>query len=163
MTRRLRLDFDFDLARLGGFLFGKGDAQDAIFEAGNNVLGIESVGHGEAADEAAIAALDAVIALAGLLLLELALAGDGEGLVLDADVDVFGIDIRDVGFEDELVLGLVDVDGGRPGAGSPGLIDHTGESVFEKANASQGIEMGERHNLQTPHSKFSEAVGDLIQ
>ena len=89
-----RLHFDFDLAGLGGFLLGKGHGQHAILEPGADLLGIESVGHGEAADEAAIAALDAVIPFAGFWLFELALAGDGQGLVFDADVDVLLVDIR---------------------------------------------------------------------
>src|SRR5208283_3423908 len=84
----LGLDFDFDLARLGGFLLGEGDSQDAVLEGGADFLGIEGIGHAEAALEFAVAAFDPVIAGGGLLLFEFALAGDGQGLVFDADINV---------------------------------------------------------------------------
>src|SRR5215471_11192174 len=54
------LDFDLDLARLGGFLLGKRDGQDAVLEAGIDLIGIEAVGHGEAAGKRAVAALHPV-------------------------------------------------------------------------------------------------------
>jgi hypothetical protein len=95
----------------------------------------KAVGHGEAAREVAVAALDAVIALAAtVLLFELALAGDGERLVLDADIDVLEIDIRQIGFHHQLVFGFIDVHGGRPGPVGLGLVEHAGESVLEEAD-----------------------------
>src|SRR6516164_292370 len=110
----LLLDFNFDLPRLGSFLFEQGDAEYTVAVGSVDVIGVEGVGYGETAHEVAVATLDAMVALDGVLLFELALAGDREGLVFDADVDVFEFDIRQVGFEDEFVLGLVDIDGGRP-------------------------------------------------
>src|SRR5579864_3294656 len=84
----LRRHFDFDLARLGGFLLRKGDGQYAVLVRGRDLLCIERVGNGEAADELTVIALDPVEALGGAGRgFEGALAGDGEGLVLDADVD----------------------------------------------------------------------------
>jgi len=68
----LCLRFDFDLARLGGFLFGQGDAEHAVLERGGDFVGIEAIGHGEAAGEVAVAALDAMIAGDVVLLFELA-------------------------------------------------------------------------------------------
>jgi hypothetical protein len=69
-----------------------------------------------------------------VLLFELAFAGDGEGLVLDADIDVLHIDIRQIGLQDQLVFGFVDVDGGRPGPVGLGLGEHAGEGVLEEAD-----------------------------
>jgi hypothetical protein len=87
-----------------------------------------------------------VIALNCLTFHELALAGDGEGLVFDADIDVLEVDIRDVGFEDEFILGLKDVDGRGPGPVGVGFVEEAGEGVFETAKGvNQGIVVAERH------------------
>src|ERR1017187_4663048 len=90
----LRVGFDLDLARLGCFFLGQRDAQHAVLERRGDFFGVEAVGHREAACEVAIAALDAVIARDVVLLFELALAGDGERLVLHPDIDILEIDIR---------------------------------------------------------------------
>ena len=82
-----------------------------FLKAGIDLVGIERVGHGETAYEVAVAALDPVIPLVVALVFELAFAGDGQGLVFDAYVDVLGVYVGEVGFDDEFVLGLVDVDG----------------------------------------------------
>ena len=73
---------------------------------------------------------------------ELALAGDGQGLVFDADVDVLQIDIGEVGFEDQFVLGFEDIDGGGPGPIGLRLGEEAGESVFEDAQAGQADRNG---------------------
>src|SRR5947209_17516828 len=78
--RCLRGRLYFNLPRLGRFLLGKGDAEDAVLEGGGDLLGIKGVRHGEAAHELAVVALDPVIALVAVLGLELPLAGDGERL-----------------------------------------------------------------------------------
>src|ERR1035438_9958139 len=101
----LLLDFDFDLPRLGSFLLGKRDAEDAILEVRRDVFRVEGIGHREAAHETAVAALDAVIALLGMFLVELALARDGERLVLHFDVNVLQIDVRQIGLQHQFVLG----------------------------------------------------------
>src|SRR5262245_29417040 len=98
--------FDLYLSRLSGFALGQGDSQHAVLEDGCDVPRIEGVWHREAAREIAVPALDAVVAFARLLFFELALSREGQGLVFDADIDIFLIDFRQVGLEDELVLRL---------------------------------------------------------
>src|ERR1039457_6447949 len=128
----LLLDFDLDLPRLGSFLLGKRHAEHAILEVRRDVLRVEGIGHGKAAHETAVAALDAVIALLGMFLVELALARDGERLVLHFDVNVLQIDVRQIGLQHQFVLGFVDVHGRRPRTVGPRLVHHAGEGVFEE-------------------------------
>ena len=44
----------------------------------------------------------------------------------------FGSTSGQVGLEDQFVLGLIDVDGGRPGPVGLGLAEQAGEGVFEE-------------------------------
>src|SRR5438046_5662902 len=97
--------FDLYLARLSGLLLGKGDGKHAVLVRGADVFRVERVGHRKAAREVAVVAFDAVIAVTGILLLELALARNGEGLIFDAYIDILEIDIRQIGLEDQLVPG----------------------------------------------------------
>src|ERR1017187_6667479 len=131
-TLILRLDFDLDLPRLGGFLLGQRHGEHAILEVRRDVLRIEGIGHREAAYETAVAALDAVIAFFGVFLAELALARNGQRLVLHANVNVLQIDVRQIGFQHQFVLGLVDVHGRRPRTVGARLIHHAGEGVLEE-------------------------------
>ena len=81
----------------------------------------------------AVAALDAVVAFAALFLFELALALDREGVVFDANVDFFLIDIRQVRLKHQVVLRFENIDGGRPRPVGAGFAKHAGECVFENA------------------------------
>jgi len=56
-----------------------------------NRLRVYRVRQGEAAAERSVGALDAKVIVFGYVFLELALAADGEQIVLDVDVDVFFI------------------------------------------------------------------------
>jgi len=93
----------------------------------------KAVGTEKLRTKAAVVALDAVIALGGVALFERALAGDGERLVFHADVDVLQFDIRQIGFQNQFVFGLVNIDRRRPGAVGLGFGKHAGEGVFEQA------------------------------
>jgi len=136
---------DLDLARLGGLFLREGHGQDAVLELGAHIVGIEALGYGEAAGKSAVAAFDAMEAFVLLFLFELSVTGDGEGLVFDVDVDVGGVDFGEVGFEDEFVLGLIDIDGRGPGALGSGFIGKTVEGVLEDAEVNEGVEVGKRH------------------
>src|SRR5271168_2258116 len=59
------LDFDFDLAGLGRFLLGERDRQDAILIIGADLVALHGGGKRESADEVAVAAFNAVVALHG--------------------------------------------------------------------------------------------------
>jgi len=88
----LAAHIDFDLLGLGFSLFGQGDLQHALIVVCRNLLGIHGGGQIEGAGEAAILTLHTAVVLFFFFLLDLALAVDGEGVVLDADVDIFFID-----------------------------------------------------------------------
>lgn len=68
----------------------------------------------EGAGEPPERALHAVVALALVAVLEPALPRDGQHVVLDLDLDVVLAEPWKIGSEDELVLGLDQVDGRNP-------------------------------------------------
>ena len=121
------------------FLLGKADRQDAVPVVGGDLIGFDGGRQGEAANKFAVAAFDPVITLDRFVLFELAEALQGQGVVFDADIDVFGFDIREVGLEGEVFLGLKDVDGGRPGAARAGLAHEASDGVLEEAEALEWI------------------------
>ena len=136
---RFTLDFDFDLARLGGFLLGKGDGQHAVLVSGRNFSVSNVGGTAKLRTKFAVAALDAVIALCVFVLLELALPRDGQGLVFHADIDVFGSTSGRSALSDQFVLGFVDVDGGGPRTVAAGFVHQPGEGIFEEAEILEGV------------------------
>src|SRR4051812_5372960 len=74
-------DAYLDLLGLRFGLLGEPDLEDAVGVAGVDLLAVHRVRKREGAGEGAVAALDAVEVLFLLLLLELALAADSEGVV----------------------------------------------------------------------------------
>src|SRR5665647_1516625 len=89
LDRLLGLDLD----ALGSLLLGLRyrDREDAVLVAGLDLLRLHALRESQAALEATEAPLDAVVPLLVDLLLELALALDGEHVVVDLDLDVVGI------------------------------------------------------------------------
>ena len=71
--------------------------------------GIDGTGQRERPGEASVLPLDTTEVLLFLFLLDLALAMDGEGGVLDADINVFFVDARDFKLQSNVVLVFVDV------------------------------------------------------
>src|SRR4029434_361219 len=63
----------------------------------------------EGASEASVLSLDATEVFLLLFLLDLALAVDGEGVTLDANITIFLIDARDFKLQTNVVLVFVDV------------------------------------------------------
>jgi hypothetical protein len=102
---------DLDGARLGEFLFGELNGKDAVGEIGGDLFGIDGIGNGEAAGEGAVGALHDVKAFLFLGLLEFALAFNGEGAVFEVDVDIFELDLGEVGLDDEFRLVFDDAQG----------------------------------------------------
>src|SRR6201987_5038050 len=125
-------DVDLDLLRLGFLALRNDQRQDAILVIGLDGLGVHGVGKREAAAEGAISALDAQIVFLIHLLLESAFTANRKDVVLDADVQIPGLNVRKVRLDDELVLCLVDVDSGRPG-GQVGLVRRTVKGLAEEA------------------------------
>src|ERR1700730_1319087 len=128
----LRLHFDFDLARLGRLLLGKGNGEHAILVLGPDLVRVERVGDGETADEVAVAPLDAVEPFAGIALLELALTGDGQRLVLDPDIDGVPGHIRQIGLEHEFVPGLINVDCRAPRPVVLRFVEQSADRIFKQ-------------------------------
>src|SRR3569833_2610487 len=71
--------------------------QNTIGLLGFDLLGVGALGQREAAEEATGNTLDALIAVFGLALLSLALTADSQHAVVGGDVDVLGVNARDVG------------------------------------------------------------------
>jgi hypothetical protein len=63
-----------------------------------------------------VVALDAAIALSLVGVLELALAAQGQRVAFELDVDVVGIDLRQLDLQRDALAVLEDVDEWRPGA-----------------------------------------------
>src|SRR5438874_13393502 len=99
--------FDLNLLRLCALAFRQVNSQDTVLELSLDLLRVRVVGQGEAANEAAIGAFVAMVAL--VFLFEFALAGKGEHSVLDSDFDVFFLYGRQLGCKDILLncLGYV--------------------------------------------------------
>ncbi len=110
--------FGFDSARFGICTVSTPFLYSALMAS--VLIGIRQT---EAAAEGAVGALDAQVIVLVHLLLELALAADGERVVLDAHVNVLFLDARQIGFQHQLVFGLLNVHGGGPsrqiGLGAP--------------------------------------------
>ena len=97
----LAANVDFDLFRLGFGFLRQLDLQHALVIVGRGVLGVNCVRQSEGAGEAAILPLYTAIVLFLLVFLELALAMHGHRVVLDADINIFLFDARN------LILGYV--------------------------------------------------------
>src|SRR5947209_9725373 len=77
-------DVHFDLLRLGFRLLGQADLQHAFVVVRRNLLAVHGLRQSEGASEAAVLTLHAAVVLFFLFLLDLALALNGKGVVLDA-------------------------------------------------------------------------------
>src|ERR1700751_5111609 len=98
LERALATNVDLDLLRLGFSFLRQLDLQDALVIVGRDVLSLNCVGQSEGAGEAAILPLDTAIGFFLLIFLELSLAVHGEGVVLDADIDVLLVNSRALRF-----------------------------------------------------------------
>src|SRR6266478_2563089 len=86
--------------------------QNTVLELGLDSLCVRIVGQGEAANEAAEGAFNAMVAF--VFLFEFALTGNGEHSILDCDFDVFFLYRRQFSFNDVLFIVFGDVGKGRP-------------------------------------------------
>src|SRR6266498_5983508 len=77
---------DFNGFGFGFFTLGQVNFQHAVLELGVNLRGVGAIRQREAAEKVPVRALDPMILLVLLFLLELALAGDGEHAVLNRDL-----------------------------------------------------------------------------
>src|ERR1700738_2349778 len=86
-----------------------GDFQHPVHVPGLDRLGIGALGKGEAAQERARGALDALETVRGRLLLRAALAADRQHALVGGDLDVLAFDARHVGDHYEALGFLADV------------------------------------------------------
>src|SRR5713226_1693804 len=122
----------FDLLRLGFLALRKAQRQHTILIIGLDGFRFHGVGQREAAAEGAIGAFDAQIVVFVHVLLKLAFAANGEDVVLHADVQVLRIHVRQVGLDDQFILGLIDVDGRSP-RGQVRLLARTSHHIAKYA------------------------------
>src|SRR6185369_2293868 len=108
----VHLDADALRLRLGPL--GDEDPQDAVLLLGGGLVRLEGGGEREAPGEHAVAALDPVVTVATVLALQLPLAPDGQHAVLQANVDVLRVHLREVELERHALGVLEHVRGGRP-------------------------------------------------
>jgi hypothetical protein len=94
------------------FGFAEVDGEDAVAVVGVDVVGEDVWLQGEAAHELAGPAFGSVSA--GGLLGRLALADDDELAIDRLDGEVFGVTARGVQFDDDVIVGFVDVCGRQP-------------------------------------------------
>src|SRR2546426_5095543 len=109
-----RVGLHLDLARLGLRLLGKEDAQHAIVALRRDVPHLHCRGQRKSPGEAAVGPLDAVIPLLLVGVLELALAAQGERVALEPDVDIVGIDLRQLDVQRDALAVLEAVDELQP-------------------------------------------------
>src|SRR5580692_10580439 len=144
---------DLDLLGLGFSLLGQSNLQHALVVGCRDFLGIHGGGKGEGAGKAAVLALHTAVVLFFLFFFDLALAVHGEGVVLEADVDVFLVDARNFNLQRDGVLVFVDVDCGgkaRGGQGfilaggslSVGLAEYAIDAVLQGGELAERLETG---------------------
>src|SRR5216684_298371 len=113
--RRRSPDVDLDLLRLGFLFLRDAQRQHAVLIVGLDRFRIHGVRQREAAGEGTIGALHAQVVLFVHFLLEFALAANRQNVVFHADVQILGIDFRQIGLDHQLMLSFVDVYRRRPG------------------------------------------------
>src|SRR5713226_1826888 len=105
----LAANINLDLLGLGFGLLGELDLQHALVVVGAHLPLIHGTGQCERAGEASVLPLNAAVVLFLLFLLDVALAMDGEGIVVDVDMNVLFVDARDFKLQSNVVLVFVGV------------------------------------------------------
>ena len=113
----LAANINFDLRGLGFGLLGEVDLQHALITAGAHLPWFHGARKRERAGKASVLPLDATEVLLFLFLLDLALAMDGESVVLNGNINVFFVDARDFNLQNNVVLVFLDVHRRREGGG----------------------------------------------
>src|SRR5258708_4798010 len=114
-SRSRSSNVDLDLLGLGFLFLRDAERQHAVLIVCLDGFRIHGVRQREASSERAVRALNTKIVLFVDLLLDLALATNRQNIVLHTDVQILGIDFRQIGLDDQFKFGLVDVHRRRPG------------------------------------------------
>src|SRR5690606_21667710 len=110
----MSVDLDLDRARLLRLGLRQMDLEDSVAAFGGDLLRIDIVRQREASREAAVERLATMLSLVLGGLLEAPFAAQRQHAVLDADIDVLLLDLRQIGLDRVLVVVLDDVRGGAP-------------------------------------------------
>src|SRR3954471_22219889 len=149
---------DGDLARLALLGLRDPDLEHAAVELGADRLGVDALRQRQRAREGAEGALHAVEALLAVLVLGLALAGDGQRAVLELDVDVVLAHAGEIGAEDEVLAGLDEVHRRHPAAQDvpTGAVRRRVEHGVEETVhlALQRVDLAERLPADDGHRTF---------
>ena len=105
----LGADIHLYLLRFRFGLLGEANFQHALVIVRAHLPRIDGTGECERTGEASVLPLDTTEVFLSFFFLDLALAMDGEGRVLDADINVFFIDARDLKLQSNIVLVFVDI------------------------------------------------------
>src|SRR5581483_10238888 len=98
--------FELDLLRLHLRLLRHRQREHAVAQLGLHVIRVDPFGQREAAREGAEAALVGVVGVVLLALFGFALAGHGQAIAVERDVEIVLLHARQIGFEEIRVLGL---------------------------------------------------------
>src|SRR5258705_10292639 len=109
-----RANTHLDLFRLGFLALRNAQRQHTILVISLDGFAVHGVGQREAAGEGAIRTFDAQVVLLVHFLLELAFTTDSQNVVLDPNVQLFGLHVRQVGLYNEFVFVFVNVDSRSP-------------------------------------------------
>src|SRR5207247_4077834 len=155
-------DADGDLLRLGFLALRKVHPQHAVPVVGLDLLGVDHAREGEGPAEAAVGALHPVVALLLDLVVELALAAEGQHAVLDPDVHVLGVHSRQLGLEHDVAVLLEDVDRGRPaperplllvargmGGAAEGLVEQAVHAALDRDQVTERFPANDCHDLSS--------------
>src|SRR5438105_2142403 len=137
---------DLNLLWLGFLALRDTQRQHAVLKIGFDGIWIHGIRKRKTAGEGAVGALHAKVILFVHLLFKLALAPNGEDVVLHADVQIFRIDFREIRLHHEFVFRLVDVNRRRPGTeaglfGGPlkGFLEQAIDLVLQGGDAAKRL------------------------
>src|ERR1700687_5136276 len=102
-------DVDLDLLGLGSLTLRDRQRQHAVLVIRLDRFSVDGVRQRETPREGTIGTLDTQALVFVHLLLELALPANRQNVVLHANIQILGINVREIGFHHQLVLGLVDI------------------------------------------------------
>src|ERR1700730_416643 len=108
----LGLFLNLDFLRLGFGRFRNRDLQDAVRHGGLNARRIDAGRQLQYTQKYAVAALAELNVLVFLVLLDLLLAANGEGVIVDRNLDVLALEARHLRADFDSLVGFRDVDVG---------------------------------------------------
>jgi hypothetical protein len=86
--------------------FGNMQCQDAVLIVGLDRFRVDGVGQLEAASERPIGTFNSQVVAVVHLLLEFPLATNGQYIIFYADVEILGINVRQIRFYDQFLFGF---------------------------------------------------------